>query len=135
MNISEKADFYRENFGFCEGWEEKYQYLIDLGNSLPVLPSEDMIDAHRVEGCMSRVWLIASMTDGCLHLRAQSDAVIVRGLIALIVDLCQSQPAIQVAKFDFGQFFTDIGLADQLSPNRRNGLVAFYRKIQEWAHH
>ena len=135
QTMREKAAHYQENFDFCDSWEEKYQYLIDLGKSLAPMSPEYMVDENLVEGCLSQVWLVVECVELRLHITAQSDAAIVRGVIALISDLCQSQRAEDIIKFDFTQFFADIGLADQLSPNRRNGLVAFYQRVQAQAQH
>lgn len=131
-NINAQAAEMKENFSFLENWEEKYQYVIDLGKTLPVMAEEDKTDANRVHGCMSQVWMVLGQTDeGGVRVIADSDAIIVRGLIALICHLVQGQSKADIVGFDFVAFFSELGFDRQLSPNRRNGLVAFVALMQQ----
>ncbi|NQY82227.1 MAG: SufE family protein [Alphaproteobacteria bacterium] len=129
--LHDQAVIVRQNFEFLDSWEEKYQYIIDLGKSLSVMDESAKTEKNRVRGCMSQVWMCVERTQDGINLIADSDAVIVRGLIALVRNLVQGQPPDVVAGFDFIDFFQQLGLDRQLSPNRRNGLVAFVRHLQK----
>lgn len=130
-NLSEKVVIIKDNFSFLDGWEERYQYIIDLGKTLPVMTESDKQEIHRVHGCMSQVWMkLEDTTDG-VQITADSDAIIVRGLIALICGVVQGQSKSEIVAFDFLEFFSELGLDRQLSPNRRNGLVAFVELMQQ----
>ena len=131
QNLSEKAAEIKENFAFLESWEEKYQYIIDLGKALPVMAEGDKIEANRVHGCMSQVWMVLEDTADGIQVFADSDAIIVRGLLALICGVVQGQAKSDIVAFDFLGFFAELGLDRQLSPNRRNGLVAFVALMQQ----
>ncbi len=131
QNLLEQAATIKENFAFLDSWEEKYQYIIDLGKALPVMAEGDKIEANRVHGCMSQVWMTLEETSDGVQVAADSDAIIVRGLIALICGIVQGQPKSDIVDFDFLEFFDALGLNRQLSPNRRNGLVAFVALMQQ----
>lgn len=132
-SVTQRAEEILANFSFLDGWEEKYQYIIDLGKSLPAMENQDKTAQNLVQGCMSQVWLKISCAEGKIHFSADSDAIIVRGLIAVVRALVEGAVAKEVAQFDFQDFFRQIGLDRQLSPNRRNGLVAFVGKVHEAA--
>ena len=104
-----------ENFSVFDDWEERYRYLIDLGRKLPPMPEDLKTDANLVRGCTSKVWMAADVRNGTLHFQADSDAHIVRGLIALLMAAYQDKPVATVAGLDIEGFFAQIGL-DQHPP-------------------
>ena len=122
-----------DNFGLFDDWEERYRYLIDLGRTLPAMPPELKTDDRIVPGCTSRVWMQANIRDGVFHFLADSDAHIVRGLIALLNAAYQGQPVQAINQIDIAATFREIGLEQHLSPNRRNGFYAMVEKIKELA--
>ncbi len=123
-----------ETFALLGDWEERYRYLIDLGRTLPAMKEAEKTEETRVSGCLSQVWMVARVTpDGIFHLKADSDAHIVRGLIAILCGACEGQPAAQVAQTDFNALFAELGLEENLSPNRRNGFYAMAQRIRALA--
>lgn len=124
----------KEDFGLLEDWEDRYAYLIDLGQRLSVYPENFKTDEWRVQGCVSRVWL--KPADDCsrdkLHFLADSDALITKGLMALLLSVVNNQPTASVLKQDFS-FLNDLGLGQHLSPSRVNGLWAMVKRIKELA--
>lgn len=119
-----------ENFALFDDWEERYRYLIDLGRKLPPLPEAHKTDANLVRGCTSKVWLIAGLRDGRLYFEADSDAHIVRGLIALLMAAYQGKTPQEIARLDIEKTFRDIGLDQHLSPNRRSGFFAMVERVR-----
>jgi cysteine desulfuration protein SufE len=119
-----------ENFALFDDWEERYRYLIDLGRTLPAMDPSLRTDGALVSGCTSRVWLVASMIGGRLRLIVDSDAHIVRGLIALLLAAYDGRPVEDVAQIDIRKFFHDIGLDQHLSPNRRSGFFAMVERVR-----
>lgn len=124
-----------ENFEFLDDWEDRYRYLIDLGRELPPLEEAARIDANKVEGCMSQVWLVAEGTgaEAPLTLRADSDAAIVKGLIAVLLIAFSGKTPAQILATDIGSQFARIGLEQHLSPSRTNGLHAMIETIRRHA--
>ncbi len=123
----------REAFSFFDGWEEKYAYLIELGQNLPPFPVEEMTDKNKVEGCMSQVWLTAHEENGRFLLNATSDAILVKGLIALILSLYNEKTPQEILSVHIEEIFKELGLQDNLSPSRRNGFFSMVAKIQSLA--
>jgi len=121
-----------EEFSFFSDWTERYQYLIDLGRKLPPLPDELKTDAHKVQGCQSQVWLVASGDSHKLDFHAISDSAIVSGLIALLLRVYSGRSAREIIDTEPG-FIEAIGLAKHLSPTRSNGLAAMFKTIREHA--
>ncbi len=121
-----------EEFSFFDDWMERYQYLIDLGKQLPPLPSEEMTEDRLLDGCQANVWLIAEGDADHLTFRAQSDAAIVSGLIALLLRVYSERSASEILSTK-PEFIEAIGLSDHLSPTRANGLNAMLRAIQNVA--
>ncbi len=119
-----------ENFALFDDWEERYRYLIDLGRKLPHMDEALKIDAHLVKGCTSRVWLVAHIKDGVLHFEADSDAHIVRGLVALLIAAYQGRTVDEVRNIDIDEAFKKIGMDQHLSANRRSGFYAMVEKIK-----
>jgi cysteine desulfuration protein SufE len=127
MNISELVD----NFAALEDWEDRYKYLIDLGNKLPPMPDALKTDTAKVRGCMSQVWMVAGWDkDGRLTLLADSDAQIVKGLIAVLIALFAGRTAAEIAGLDVEGEFRALGLDQHLSPNRRNGFFSMVEAVR-----
>lgn len=122
-----------ENFALFDDWEERYRYLIDLGRAIPELSEDMKTDEALVKGCTSRVWLHPRIENGILHFEADSDAHIVRGLVALLMSAYQDQPITAIKDIDIETSFKAIGLDKHLSPNRRSGFYAMVEKIQSLA--
>lgn len=119
-----------DNFSLFTDWEERYRYLIDLGKSLPPMDAALKTDATLVPGCTSRVWMVAQGGEGGRwRFTADSDAHIVRGLIAVLLSAYQDKTAQEIAEVDIEGAFRRIGLDQHLSPNRRNGFFAMVEKI------
>ena len=123
-----------ENFELIEDWDERYRYLIELGRLMPPLPEEAHNDANKVQGCASQVWLEtrADRSDGStvLRLRGDSDAHIVRGLVALLIALYSGKPPAEAMATDAAETFRTLGLSEHLTPQRSNGVRAMVERIQ-----
>ncbi|WP_420468733.1 SufE family protein [Panacagrimonas sp.] len=132
MDIDELAD----TFELLGDWEERYRYLIELGRKLEPMPDEEKDDAHKVRGCMSQVWLAHTVHDGAqktLAFRGDSDAHIVRGLIALLLGLTSGKTPQEILDMDIAAAFTRLGLEQHISMNRRNGFYAMVERIKQMA--
>ncbi|MBQ9090250.1 MAG: SufE family protein [Alphaproteobacteria bacterium] len=119
-----------ENFSFLTDWEDKYRYLIELGDMLEDFSESDKIPQNKVDGCMSQVWLISQKKDNKYYFRATSDAHIVRGLIFVLLVLVNEKTASEIQSVDIKTIFDQLGLADNLSPTRRNGFFAMIERIR-----
>ncbi|MGB0718964.1 MAG: SufE family protein [Bdellovibrionales bacterium] len=119
-----------ENFALFDDWEERYRYLIDLGRALPKMEEGAKTEETLVRGCTSKVWMVADVSDGRLHITADSDAHIVRGLIAVLLAAYQDQKIEDIAEINIHEAFAKIGLDQNLSPNRRNGFFSMVERIQ-----
>ena len=117
---------------FGDDWTERYQYIIDCGKALPELPDEDKVPDNILHGCQSQVWLLADADDERMHYRANSDALIVSGLIALLLRIYSGRPISEIANSE-PWFVEQLGLAEHLSPTRSNGLAAMLTAIREHA--
>ncbi|MCK8514830.1 SufE family protein [Methylonatrum kenyense] len=125
-----------ETFEFLDSWEDRYRLIIDLGRELPEFPEEAKTEDNRVEGCVSKVWLlhdIEQTTPQRLTFRADSDAFIVRGLIALILMAYSGRTPEEIRQTDIEGLFQRLGLEQQLSPNRRNGFFSMVERIKHLA--
>ena len=122
-----------ETFDLLGDWEERYAHIIALGRDLPPLAEAEHTEANRVLGCASRVWLVIEGTTDRLHLRGDSDAALVKGLVAVVFHLVNDRPAGEIARYDLGQALQRLGLADHLSSQRVNGLAAMATRIQATA--
>ncbi|WP_348674465.1 SufE family protein [uncultured Abyssibacter sp.] len=132
MDIETLAD----NFELLGPWEERYRYLIDLGRQLEPMPESEKTEANRVRGCMSQVWLTHEVSDDTppkLHFRGDSDAHIVKGLIALLFMAYSDKTAEQIRQTDIKALFGRLGLESHLSMNRRNGFYAMVERIRALA--
>ncbi|MEQ8440463.1 MAG: SufE family protein [Alphaproteobacteria bacterium] len=123
-----------EDFELFEDWEERYRYIVDLGKKLPPLSSSEMSEDNKVRGCMSQVWLVSepdtSANPPVVHYRADSDAFIVKGLIAILLELYSGRTPDEIQALDAGEALGKLGLESHLSPNRRNGFVAMVDRIK-----
>jgi cysteine desulfuration protein SufE len=134
MSIAETAAAIREEFSWLEDWEARYAHLIDLGKDNPPLAPHERTEETRVRGCASQVWLVtAQREDGRLELRAESDAVIVSGLIALLTRLFSGARPEEVTTFDARSLLEEIGVTGALTAQRSNGLAAMLARIESEA--
>lgn len=132
MTINELQDEVIEEFQDFDDWMDKYQLLIDLGGDLEALDEKYKNDSNLIDGCQSRVWLQADLQDGKMHLQADSDALIVKGIIALLIRVLSDHTPQEILDTDL-YFIEQIGLKDHLSPTRSNGLLAMIKKIRMYA--
>lgn len=130
--INELQDEVIEEFADFDDWMDKYQLLIDLGSEQDNLPEEYKTDQNLIDGCQSRVWLQADMTDGRLVFRAESDALIVKGIVALLVKILSGHTPDEILNADL-YFIERIGLKEHLSPTRSNGLLAMLKQMRMYA--
>ena len=121
-----------EEFGFFDDWMNRYQYLIDLGKRLPKMPDEELVDANKIRGCQSQVWLVAERNGDRLTFRATSDAAIVSGLIAVLLRIYSGRRAQDILASSPG-FVSELGFGEHLSPTRSNGLSAMLDAIRRHA--
>lgn len=122
-----------ENFDFFDSWEEKYQYVIDLGRELEELPSSYKTDEWKVQGCQSQVWLVPEIKNGIFHFKGDSDAIIVKGIIAVILLIYNDKSAEEIKSIDVLKIFARLGLEENLTPSRRNGMMSMVQKIKHYA--
>ena len=132
MSINEIQDQIIEEFSELNDWMDKYQLLIDLGSEQEPLPEEYKTDSNLIEGCQSRVWLQADEVDGRLVFQAESDALIVKGIVSLLVQVLSGHTAEEIVDADL-YFIEEIGLKEHLSPTRSNGLVAMVKQMRLYA--
>ena len=130
--INELQDEVIEEFSDFDDWMDKYQLLIDLGGEQEPLPEEYKTDANLIDGCQSRVWLQADYADGILTFRAESDALIVKGIVALLVRVLSGHTPLEILDADL-YFIDRIGLKEHLSPTRSNGLLAMLKQMKMYA--
>lgn len=119
-----------ENLSFLDDWEDRYRYIIELGQKLPPLAESEKNAATRVKGCVSQVWLVSEREGDLLRYRGESDAMIVRGLAAILIALYSDRPAKDIAATDAIALFDELGLREHLSTQRSNGLVAMVNRIR-----
>ncbi len=132
MSIEEVQQEITEEFSVYEDWMDKYSYLIELGNNLNDLAPKDKNEQNLIKGCQSRVWLVAEKKDGKLYFRGESDAVIVKGLVALLLRVVSGRTPKEIMENDL-HFIDDLGLKQHLSPTRSNGLLAMVKQIKLYA--
>lgn len=130
MTLDELLD----TFEFFDDWEDKYRFIIDIGKELPGLPDGDKTDAHLIRGCQSQVWLTYESSDEGLKFNMDSDAHIVRGLIAVVLIVIQNRSASEIQQLDIEGIFGQLDLLAHLSVTRGNGLRAMVSRIKEVAH-
>ena len=132
MAINDIQDEIIEEFSAFDDWMDKYQLLIDLGNEQPPLDEKYKTESNLIDGCQSRVWLQADYVDGKVELTAESDALIVKGIIALLIRVLSGQTPEDILDSEL-YFIDEIGLKDHLSPTRSNGLLAMVKQIRMYA--
>ncbi|MGE5267731.1 MAG: SufE family protein [Deltaproteobacteria bacterium] len=132
MTISEL----KENFALIDDWEDRYRYVIELGRALPEMPASARTESNKVRGCASQVWLVTTLTprgkgqSPLMHIEGDSDAHIVRGLVAILLAVYQDRPADEIAGHDALRDFAELGLKDHLTPQRSNGLASMVARIR-----
>ena len=121
-----------EEFSLFDSWDDRYEYIIDLGKKLPALEEQYKKDENKVRGCQSSVWLVADYKDGRIYYKADSDAVIVKGLISMLIRVLSGQEADNIinAKLDF---IKEIGMMNHLAQTRSNGLLAMVKQMKNYA--
>ena len=129
MTLEEKKQAVIEEFSMYDEWLDKYEYLIELGKALEAYPEEEKTEEKLIKGCQSRVWLDYELKDGKLYFRADSDAIITKGIISLLISVYSGRTPVEIAADDFG-FVDRIGLKENLSPTRANGLVSMIDTIK-----
>ena len=129
MTIEELID----NFSFLEGWEEKYQYVIDLGHKLEPLDEKFKTDDWKVKGCQSQVWLVPQIKNGVFHFKGDSDAILVKGIISIVLLIYNDKSAAEIKNIDVTKIFVKLGLEENLTPSRRNGMLSMVEKIKQYA--
>lgn len=132
MTINEIQDSVIDEFSAFDDWMDKYALLIDLGNSLPVLEEKYKTESNLIEGCQSRVWLQADYIDGKIFFKGDSDAVIVKGIVSLLINVLSEHTPQEILDADL-YFIEKIGLKEHLSPTRSNGLVAMVKQMHLYA--
>ena len=132
MTINELQDNVIEEFSAFDDWMDKYALLIDLGNSLPPLEDKYKTESNLIEGCQSRVWVQADYEDGKIIFKGESDAVIVKGIVSLLIGVLSDHTPQEILDTDL-YFIEKIGLKEHLSPTRSNGLVAMVKQMRMYA--
>lgn len=130
--INDIQDEIIEEFSAFDDWMDKYQMIIDLGNELPELDDTYKTDDNLIEGCQSRVWLHAEYTDGMVIFNADSDAIITKGLISLLIKVLSGHTPQEILDSDL-HFINEIGLTEHLSPTRSNGLLSMVKQMRIYA--
>ena len=121
-----------DEFSVFEDWMDKYEYIIELGKGVPVIDQDRKTEANLIKGCQSRVWLSSEFRDGRIWFAADSDAIITKGIISLLVRVFNGRTPQEILSSDFS-FVEKIGLKDNLSPTRANGLVSMIKQIKNYA--
>ena len=132
MTINEIQDEIIEEFTELDDWMDRYQLLIDMGSEQPPLPEQYKTEQNLIDGCQSRVWLQADLVDGRIHFQAESDALIVKGIVTLLLRVLNDQMPQDILDADL-YFIEKIGLREHLSPTRSNGLLAMMKQIKMYA--
>lgn len=133
MTIEEIQQEVIEEFSDYDDWMDKYQLLIDIGSEQEPLPEKYKVESNLIDGCQSRVWLQADLTpEGKIHFQAESDALIVKGLVTLLIRVLDNQTPEDILSADI-HFIDDIGLREHLSPTRSNGLLAMLKQMKLYA--
>lgn len=132
MTIDDKQEEIIQEFNDIDDWMDRYGYIIDLGNQLPPIAEQYKTPKHLIEGCQSRVWLNAEQHDGKVVFTADSDAIIVKGIISLLISVLSDHTPDEILNADL-HFIDAIGLSEHLSPTRSNGLVAMVKQMRLYA--
>lgn len=132
MTIKEIQEELIDEFSMFEDWEERYQYMIDLGKTLPLIDKQYKTQENIIKGCQSKVWVHAEMQDGNVVFTADSDAIITKGIIAILIRVFSNQSPQEIIDADT-EFIDAIGLKEHLSPTRANGLVSMIKQLKMYA--
>jgi cysteine desulfuration protein SufE len=132
MSLKEVQHEIVDEFSVFEDWLDRYNYLIELGNDLPSIDPQYKTSEYLINGCQSKVWLHADLVDGKMQFSADSDAIIVKGIVALLVKVLNGRTPAEIVENDLF-FIEDIGLSQNLSPTRSNGLLAMVKKMRLYA--
>ena len=132
MTITEKQEEIVEEFALFDEWMDKYEHIIELGKDLPIIEDRYKVDENLIKGCQSRVWLHAILENGVINFTADSDAIITKGIVGLIIRVFSGHTPSEIVETEL--FFIDqIGLQEHLSPTRSNGLLAMLKQIKMYA--
>ncbi len=132
MTIKEVQDEIIDEFSMFDDWTERYEYIIELGKNLPLIDEKYKTDDYLIRGCQSKVWLHAEEKDGKIAFTADSDAILTKGIIAIMIRVFSGQSASEILKAST-DFVDEIGLKEHLSPTRANGLVSMIKQIKMYA--
>lgn len=132
MTINEQQDEVIEEFSELDDWMDRYQLLIDLGEEQEPLPDNEKTEQNLIDGCQSRMWLVCDENNGILTFRAESDALIVKGIVSLLIRVVSGHTPQEILDADL-YFIREIGLTEHLSPTRSNGLLAMIKQMRMYA--
>ena len=132
MSIQEIQDEIVDEFAMFDDWMQRYEYMIELGKSLPIIDDAFKTDDHLIKGCQSKVWLHAEMNEGNIKFTADSDAIITKGIVAILIRVFSNQSPKEIIEANTA-FIDEIGLKEHLSPTRANGLVSMIKQIKMYA--
>jgi cysteine desulfuration protein SufE len=132
MTIQQIENEIIEEFAMFDDWMQRYEHIIELGKSLPIIAPQFKTEDYTIKGCQSQVWLHAKIENNALHVTADSDAIITKGLVALMIRVLNQQPAQAIVDTQLS-FITHIGLTEHLSPTRANGLLAMVKQMKLYA--
>lgn len=132
MTIQQIQEEIVDEFSMFEDWDERFQYVIDLGKTLPLIDEQYKVEENTIKGCQSKVWLHGEIADGRIVFTADSDAIITKGIIAILIRAFSNHKPSEILEADT-KFIDEIGLKDQLSPTRANGLVSMIKQIKMYA--
>ena len=132
MTINEQQDEIIEEFSQFDDWMDRYQLLIDMGEEQAPLDEADKTDANLIDGCQSHVWIVCQEHEGRLHFKAESDALIVKGIVSLVLKVVNDRQPQEILDADL-YFIRQIGLTEHLSPTRSNGLLAMIKQVRMYA--
>ncbi len=132
MTIKEKQQEIVNDFEFLEDWEQKYEYIIDLGKELKGIPDNKKTDENLIKGCQSKVWIDAEFKDGKLYFDVDSDGILPKGIVSMLSSIYSGHSTQEILDSDF-KFIEEIGLQEFLSPSRANGLMAMTKQIKFYA--
>ncbi len=132
MTIKEIQEEIIDEFSVFDDWMERYEYMIDLGKSLPLIDVSNKIDSNLIKGCQSKVWIHADLVDDKIHFTADSDAILTKGIVALVLRVFSDQKPSAILEANT-EFINEIGLKEHLSPTRANGLVSMLKQIKLYA--
>jgi len=132
--LMSKLDEYVTSFELFDDWEQRYEYLVDIGEQLPDMPDELKTENNRVKACMSKVWIDINLDDaGLVHIQGDCDTSIIKGVLALLIDLCNGLAPEQIQSIDMDEIFQRLHLDSHLSPNRHVGVYAMFELIKQKA--